>query len=106
MSSLKLAENNSYNINPIKLSRCIVKLEEIYGIKHGNNQFWRGNNFPSKTQEELANDLGMTQQNLIKYKSLQKLTPIVYITQDKKYQCFARSGYCLYSLNSRHSNIT
>ena len=29
------------NPNPVKLGRCIIELERIYGIQHGNNQFDR-----------------------------------------------------------------
>lgn len=62
------------NPNAAKLGRCIKELERIYGIQHGNNQR-TSNNFKSKTQEELANELGMTVQTLQNYKKLTELIP-------------------------------
>lgn len=46
------------NTNAIKLGRCIVELERIYGIKHGNNQRTLNNSNSLKTQESLAEQLG------------------------------------------------
>ena len=60
-----------------KVSRRIVELERIYGIKNGNNQYKRvPNNFqPSLSQEELAEKLGMTVRTMQNYKALLKMIP-------------------------------
>ena len=65
------------NINPVKFGRCIAELERIYGIKNGNNQHTERveTKFPPKTQSELADETGMTVQQLRKYKSLTELIP-------------------------------
>jgi len=65
------------NINPVKFGRCIAELERIYGIKNGNNQHTERveTKFPPKTQSELADETGMTVQQLRKYKSLTDLIP-------------------------------
>lgn len=62
---------------PLNLGRCIKELECLYGIKYGNNQHNRTtNNFnSSKTQEQLAKDMGMTVQNLQNYKMLADMIP-------------------------------
>lgn len=67
------------NPNPIKLGRCIKELERIYGIRDGSagnsqtNNF-TGNNNP-KTEKELADRLGITQQTVQNYKKLTELVP-------------------------------
>lgn len=65
------------NTNAVKLGRCIKELERIYGIKNGNNQHTERveTKFPPKTQSELADETGMTVQQLRKYKSLTDLIP-------------------------------
>lgn len=65
------------NPNPVKLGRCIKELERIYGIQHGNNQYDRSsNNFKSiKTQEDLAQELGVTIQSINNYKKLAEMIP-------------------------------
>lgn len=65
------------NVNPVKFGRCIRELERIYGIKNGNNQHTERveTKFPPKTQSELADETGMTVQQLRKYKSLTDLIP-------------------------------
>lgn len=54
-----------------------VELKRIYGIKNGNNQHNRvGNNFvPSKTQEDIANELGLEVRNMQNYMKLTTLIP-------------------------------
>lgn len=65
----------------MKLGRCIKELERIYGIKQGNNQrtsnnFKASNNFKSsKTQEDLAKELGITVQSINNYKKLTEIIP-------------------------------
>lgn len=64
------------NINPLKMAKCIRELERIKGIKHGNNQHSRMlQNANSTTQSDLAEQLHMTQDKLIRYKSLLNLIP-------------------------------
>ncbi|QUH20214.1 hypothetical protein [Alkaliphilus sp. B6464] len=56
------------------MARCIVELERIYGIKEGNNQ-WNKDNLGGKTQKELAQQIGVTDQQLRDYKKLNMLIP-------------------------------
>jgi len=65
------------NTNPVKLAKCIAELERILGIKHGNNQHTErnGHNVESKTQADLAEELKMSQKQLIRYKKLLDLVP-------------------------------
>lgn len=60
-----------------KVGKRIKELERLYGIEYGNNQHNRTtNNFnSSKTQEQLAKDMGMTVQNLQNYKMLADMIP-------------------------------
>lgn len=60
-----------------KVGKRIKELERLYGIEHGNNQHNRtSNNFKSiKTQEQLAQEMGMTVQNLQNYKMLADMIP-------------------------------
>jgi ParB family chromosome partitioning protein len=75
------------NVNPMKLAKCIVELERIYGIRHGSNIF-QGNrhtgilvspqnseSLENKTQEELAKLLGISVDQLGSYKKLINLIP-------------------------------
>ncbi len=65
------------NTNPIKLAKCIVELERILGIKHGNNQHTErtSHNVTSSTQEDLAEQLKMSKMQLTRYKKLLDLVP-------------------------------
>lgn len=66
------------NTNAVKLGRCIVELERIYGIKNGNNQHTErvGHNVQgSKTQEDLAKELEMSKKQMSRFKSLTDLIP-------------------------------
>ena len=67
------------NPNPIKLGRCIKELERIYGIREGaagisHTNYFNGNSDP-KTEKELADKLGVTQQTIQNYKKLTELVP-------------------------------
>lgn len=62
------------NTNPTKLGRCIMELERIYGISHGGDRA-RRNNFVLKSQEDLANDLGLEVRTMQNYKKLTTLIP-------------------------------
>lgn len=50
-------------------------MERIYGIKQGNNQRTSNNFKSSKTQEELAKELGITVQSINNYKKLTEMIP-------------------------------
>lgn len=66
------------NVNPLKLAKCAVELERIYGIQVGNNQHnnsLRNNFVSSKSQEDVANDLNITTRQLQNYKKLLSLIP-------------------------------
>ncbi len=63
------------NTNSMKFARCIAELENIYGIRKGNNQSRLLNNSTSKTQADLASDLKMDRTQLINYKKLLNLIP-------------------------------
>lgn len=80
------------NVNPMKLARCIVELERIYEIEHGGdrgNQHSRkeakSNNFTlAKTQEDIAQELGITKQQLHNYKKLLTLIPeLQYMVEEQ-----------------------
>lgn len=58
-----------------KISLRINELERIYGIKHGNNQRTSNNYKSSKSQEELASDLGISISTLQNYKRLADMIP-------------------------------
>lgn len=53
----------------------IVELERIYGIYNGNHKNKDTDNLNPKTQSDLANDLGISQQQLQDYKKLTTLIP-------------------------------
>jgi len=69
------------NINAIKFGRCIAELERINGVRSGsanekgNNRIGEQNNFGHKTQKELADEIGVSSQQLRNYKSLTDLIP-------------------------------
>jgi ParB family chromosome partitioning protein len=75
-----LQKRGSGNDNPIKLARCIREKERINGIRQGgdgsNQHVQTSNNFKSApTQAELAEQLGISVQQLHNYKQLLKLIP-------------------------------
>ena len=57
----------------VKLGRRIRELERIYGIKNGNNQYEGMNNVQTLSQEELAQQLGISVRTLQNAKSLTTL---------------------------------
>lgn len=63
------------NPNPIKLGRCIKELERIYGIQRGGDRHQSENISFCKTQEDLANNLGLDVRTLQNYKKLTELVP-------------------------------
>lgn len=68
------------NVNPMKMARCIVELERIYGIQRGGD---RGNQYKEanpnylglKTQQNLAQQIHITDEQLRNYKKLNDLIP-------------------------------
>lgn len=73
-----IRQRGTGNPNTVKLGRCFEELDRIYGIKNGNNQYSGslGNNFqPSKTQDDLADEFGISKRQMANYKSLTKLVP-------------------------------
>lgn len=72
------------NVNPMKMARCIMELERIYGIRKGGsgyygNQFEKkelpNNSVTPKTQQNLAKQLGLSEDTLQNYKKLNELIP-------------------------------
>ena len=57
------------------MGRIICELERIYGIKQGNNQRTPTLSESSKTQEDIAKELGMSVDSLNNYKKLTILIP-------------------------------
>lgn len=79
--STNIMQRGVGNINAMKMARCIIELERIKGIKNGGD---RGNQYTFladehnddvPTQSDLANQLGITQQQLGRYKKLTTLIP-------------------------------
>ena len=60
------------NPNSVKLGRCILELERIEGITHGGS---RVQNAPLKSQEGIAQEIGISVDQLKRYKSLTNLIP-------------------------------
>lgn len=63
------------NSNPVKLGRCIKELERLYGIEHGGDRKSSLQNPNLKSQEDLARELKMSRDKLIRYKKLTDLIP-------------------------------
>lgn len=62
------------NVNPMKMARCIMELERIYGIRQGSNQYCLPNNSVG-TQKQLADQIGIGVDTLQNYKKLNELIP-------------------------------
>lgn len=65
------------NPNPVKLGRCIKELEKIYGIQNGGDRKSDCKVYNLKSQEQLAEELGVSNKTLHNYKALADLTPEV-----------------------------
>ncbi|MDU1413475.1 MAG: hypothetical protein E6929_11745 [Clostridium sp.] len=63
------------NVNPMKMAKCIMELERIYGIRQGSAGKYHPNNSDGKTQKNLADNMGVNQDTITNYKKLQKLIP-------------------------------
>lgn len=63
----------------MKMARCIVELERIYGIRQGSagkvSLLESDNLTPNKTQLDLADAVGISKQQLSDYKKLNTLIP-------------------------------
>lgn len=78
--STNIMQRGVGNVNPMKMAKCIMELERIKGIKKGGN---RGNqyampkqdNLTLPTQSDMAEELGITRQQLQDYKKLLNLIP-------------------------------
>lgn len=71
------------NVNPMKMARCIMELERIYGIRQGSNQYCLPN-YSVGTQKQLANQIGLDQRQLQNYKKLNELIPELQYEQESK----------------------
>ena len=67
------------NVNPMKMCKCIIELERIYGIRQGSagkGLILESDNLtPNKSQLDLANQLEISKQQLSDYKKLNILIP-------------------------------
>ncbi|MCR1178719.1 hypothetical protein NE167_16845 [Clostridium botulinum] len=67
------------NVNAMKMAKCIRELERIYGIRQGSAgkvSILDGHNVAlNKSQEDLANQIGIDQRQLQRYKKLNELIP-------------------------------
>lgn len=63
------------NPNPIKFARCIVFLERFHGIQNGGDKRAEADNPLLKSQSELAEDIGISKDQLKGYKKLLTLIP-------------------------------
>lgn len=63
------------NTNPVKLGRCIKRMEEFYGIAHGGDRKSSGHNDQLKSQDDLAEELRMSKSQMTRYKRLTDLIP-------------------------------
>jgi chromosome segregation ATPase len=68
----------------MKLARCVVELERIYGIRKGNNQYLGGGsalsaqalpNISQKLQEEIIENTGLSRRRYFELKKLNELIP-------------------------------
>ncbi len=60
----------------MKMAKCIVELERIKGIKKGGNRKSKQDNLTLKySQSDMAEELGITRQQLQDYKKLLNLIP-------------------------------
>ena len=70
-----LRQRGDISSSSLKMGRIICELERIYGIKNGNNQRVSTLSNPSKTQNDLMNDLEMSKDTYLNYKKLTTLIP-------------------------------
>ncbi|MPN34800.1 hypothetical protein SDC9_182294 [bioreactor metagenome] len=77
VANRNLRQRGIGNTNPIKFARCIQELEKIYDVRNGSagKRSLDGNNFPPKTQSDLAEQFGVSEKQLRNYKNLLTLVP-------------------------------
>ena len=75
MLETNLRQRGIGNLNPVKLARCIVELERLYGVRDGSAGNADVDNPHGKTQKELAENIGVTQDQVKAYKKLLSLIP-------------------------------
>ncbi|MFO1442826.1 ParB N-terminal domain-containing protein [Bacillus sp. Bva_UNVM-123] len=75
--STNILQRGIGNVNPMKMARCIVELERIYGIRQGSayKKPESDNITQLKTQSDFAKELGISKQQLHEYKKLNELIP-------------------------------
>lgn len=94
--STNIIQRGIGNVNPMKMAKCIVELERIYGIYNGNHKIKEENNLSPKTQDQLAYELGMTDVQLRNYKKLTTLIPeIQELVENNKLK--ATTAYKIYA---------
>ena len=78
------------NLNPMKLARCILELERIYGVKRGGDRksIVVNSSYQSETvshlisgnsQKEIAQNIGLTERRIQQLKKLNELIPELQI---------------------------
>ncbi|BAB80810.1 hypothetical protein [Clostridium perfringens str. 13] len=74
--STNIMQRGVGNVNPMKMAKCIMELERIKGIYKGNHQKVKQDNLTSQySQKDMAEELGITRQQLQDYKKLLNLIP-------------------------------
>lgn len=63
------------NTNPVKFGRCLKELDRIYGVFRGNHTDENQNNLGSKTQEQIASEIGITAETYRNYEKLAEMIP-------------------------------
>lgn len=66
------------NVNPLKLAKCAVELERIYGVRDGSAgkvSLEQNNLAPNKSQSDIAHELNISREQLRNYKKLLSLIP-------------------------------
>jgi len=73
------------NNNPIKFGRCLKFLEEINGVKQGGDRKSKCKLFTLKTQQDLADEIGISKRTWQNYTKLTELIPEIQdLIQDGK----------------------
>ncbi|MEA5008587.1 hypothetical protein [Clostridium tyrobutyricum] len=73
--STNILQRGIGNCNPMKMAKCIIELERIYGIRQGSAGQPHTDNLNGKTQSDLAKQFNISQQQLQDYKKLTTLIP-------------------------------
>lgn len=79
-----IMQRGSGNLNPIKMGKCIVEMERIYGIKVGGDRKSERQNVVLKTQSGLSETMGLSVDKLQRFKQLTKLIPDIQILVERK----------------------